>query len=695
MTLVWGTLMAAALLWPGRLAGPLDGVPLDRAADALLIGLLFPALCWLDPAFLNRRAARVLIVALLGWKAVTALTVTQDGWCVGIVPSRPYVRDQAGLPHSWDVRADWRSANPRCSAVMTRPYAQMDEFPVWFFNLPGPNGDLPQPADIPPRAATRMIIDGVLAADRPGALQIAASPSVAIASVAVDGRPTSFDGGSIGVEAGSHRLSIDTTITENLWTFAILHDGANVFDGRAIATISPPSRLDRLVRPWGRWIPVLLGGTLLLAWLLSATWHVLDAWALAWLVTSSGTMGVVAAYAPERRWQWAVLALTAASLLPLARRLRNARGAFLLIGVPWLVFVAVATKYDIGRMTFYEAGNDAWQFQRYAYRVFLQGYWLEGGETTFWFQPLYRWIAGALHLLFGDSSLGEEYWNGACLTVMALFGFEVTRIFAGVRWGLAAAAFTLALFVAGPGFVFVQNGLSEISSAGFIYLGALCALESRRGSFRFAVAAGVCAVLGFYTRLNNAPMAVAIALFAWPVDEPIATLFKPRAWFDRAARPTVTVVLLSLAAGLVLFAWRTYHYTGVFSVTKGTALDPSRSHARMLWANTRSVGGWLGAMFDSVMMVLTTTDPPRVHHGSIPLLAAAVISIAAAAGFGPFATLPLSVVLFTLSALAGSLVARGTAYPGRFSIHILGAAATVCVCLVARLATKAASLISG
>ncbi len=278
---------------------------------------------------------------------------------------------------------------------------------------------------------------------------------------------------------------------------------------------------------------------------------------------------------------------------------------------------------------------------------------------------------------------------------MALFAFEVTRIFAGVRWGLAAAAFALALFVAGPGFVFVQNGLSEISSAGFIYLGALCALESRRGSYRFAVAAGVCAVLGFYTRLNNAPMAIAIALFAWPVNEPIATLFKPRAWFDRAARATVTIVVLAFAFGLVLFAWRTYHYTGVFSVAKGTALDPARSNARMLWANTRSIGGWLHAMFDSVMMVLTTTDPPKVHHGSIPLLAAAVVSIAAAAGFGPLSTLPFPVVLFTLSALGGSLVARGTAYPGRFSIHILGAAAAVCVCLVARIATKAFALISG
>ena len=37
------------------------------------------------------------------------------------------------------------------------------------------------------------------------------------------------------------------------------------------------------------------------------------------------------------------------------------------------------------------------------------------GSRTFWFQPLYRWIAGLLHLVFGDSSVGERFWDGACL----------------------------------------------------------------------------------------------------------------------------------------------------------------------------------------------------------------------------------------------------------------------------------------
>jgi hypothetical protein len=41
-----------------------------------------------------------------------------------------------------------------------------------------------------------------------------------------------------------------------------------------------------------------------------------------------------------------------------------------------------------------------------------------------------------------------------------------------------------------------------------------------------------------------------------------------------------------------------------------------------------------------------------------------------------------------LASLTGSLVARGTAYPGRFSIHIIGAGATVLVCAAAELARR-------
>jgi hypothetical protein len=96
----------------------------------------------------------------------------------------------------------------------------------------------------------------------------------------------------------------------------------------------------------------------------------------------------------------------------------------------------------------------------------------------------------------------------------------------------------------------------------------------------------------------------------------------------------------------------------------------------------------MASVYGSVMMVLTTTDPPRIHNGAVPLIAAAMLSVVAVTGVGPLGALPFTAVLFMLSSLAGSLVSRGTAYPGRFSIHIVGASATVVVCAAAEITRR-------
>src|SRR5258708_6263349 len=98
---------------------------------------MVPALLWFHPAFLRTRLSKVAIVVLIVWKAFAATALVPDGWCVRFEPGRPVVREATDIvPHSWDVRADWLSDHPSCSAVMRRPYTGIGEFPVWFFNLP-------------------------------------------------------------------------------------------------------------------------------------------------------------------------------------------------------------------------------------------------------------------------------------------------------------------------------------------------------------------------------------------------------------------------------------------------------------------------------------------------------------------------------------------------------------------------------
>jgi hypothetical protein len=329
-------------------------------------------------------------------------------------------------------------------------------------------------------------------------------------------------------------------------------------------------------------------------------------------------------------------------------------------------------------------GNDWWQFQRYAYRIYMQGFWLEGGEITFKFRPLYRWIAGALHLLFGQSQTGENYWDAIGVLIMALFSFDVVRRLYGFRWGLGAGALALAAYLSGPGDAFIGRGLSEITSAAFLYLAALCVLAARASrSSRLLVAAGAFAVLGAWARENNLPMALALTAFAWSLDVPARAWWKPRQWFANAWRPALAAIPAALVIGMGLFALRTWHYTGTFTLLFG-----SQIHALAVWQPGMSLREALASMVSSVMMVATTTDPPRYHSGAIPILAGTALSVAALVGAPVARRLPFALVVWTMSGFVSYLVARGNAYSGRFSVHVVGSAVAVFTCAIAMLLSR-------
>ena len=138
----WTAAGAVALLWPGRALGLLDGMPLNGATEAVLVGLVVPALWWLDRSVLAKPWARFAIVALLVVKA-GGLLLTPQGLCARFSTSSPLVgniltipvEEPGGFLRSWDVRADWRAQSPVCTAIVDRPYRSATDFPAWFVNV--------------------------------------------------------------------------------------------------------------------------------------------------------------------------------------------------------------------------------------------------------------------------------------------------------------------------------------------------------------------------------------------------------------------------------------------------------------------------------------------------------------------------------------------------------------------------------
>src|SRR5262249_15581992 len=82
----------------------------------------------------------------------------------------------------------------------------------------------------------------------------------------------------------------------------------------------------------------------------------------------------------------------------------------------------------------------------------------------------------------------------------------------------------------------------------------------------------------------------------------------------------------------------------------------------------------------SVAMVLTVNDPPRYDPYALPVLFGAAVAVGAAVRLPRLREVPIPAALFFFAAIAGAFIARGSAYPGRFSVHAIPIATALAVC---------------
>jgi hypothetical protein len=139
-----------------------------------------------------------------------------------------------------------------------------------------------------------------------------------------------------------------------------------------------------------------------------------------------------------------------------------------------------------------------------------------------------------------------------------------------------------------------------------------------------------------------------------------------------------------LAFGLSAFAARTWYYTGAFSLFAGTSLGFNTIGLGTSLSSWWSIDVWRRTIA-SVLMLATVQDPPRFDWRSILVVAGVGLSAAGLLRVPTAARLPLGVTLVCVASLAGGLVVRGSAYPGRFSLHLIPVAVTVSMLMAVRL----------
>jgi hypothetical protein len=314
----------------------------------------------------------------------------------------------------------------------------------------------------------------------------------------------------------------------------------------------------------------------------------------------------------------------------------------------------------------------------------MHGFWLEGGSILFDYQPLYRWISGGLHVVFGDSSVGETFVDAGCLLGGAMLAFVLVRAAAGFRAALVASAATLATFALGTPWYFVGRGLSEISAAGFGFATAFFLLDAAHDRVGAAAAAGVYAVLMFYARLNHLPFAIALAALLLPMTTP-TTAAAVADGIRTVCRACTATYAALIALGIAAFAARTWWYTGVFSVLYGTSLKNNDTGLRL--ATVATAAPWR-KVAHSLYALVWMNEPPHPDPRAVGLAFGVLVSVAALCQVPRLRTVPAAVVFSTIGGTLSSFLAHTHNYPGRMSIHLvpfaIGAAAIACVRLAGR-----------
>jgi len=696
-TFLWGCAAIAAIVWPSQLIGWLDGAPLDQRVEVVAIALVLPALWYVDAGYLRTRLARATIATLAAWKLATALLLTQTGWCALFAQKYPPPAESYRLERSWDARSLWSSAPPTCSAIVARPYAVGEDFPAWVVNIPfsgsfdldkaesGPETENPRPPD----GRFVMAIAGWLTPRDSGSLTLDLGRDVT-ASGTIDDRPIPARHGStisVPVSAGSHALNLRLDLVGSAWRFVPGWNGSNIFSS-ALTTVDRPSTVDAIARGWAPWVSPMLVVVLIAGWMASAARTIQAPALLAWTVGATVAAFAFGALVDRPGVRFLPVALAACVLVRVPERLQTVRGAFLLFGAPWAAFFVGRGASSAGRFTVYTIGDDMLTFQRFAHRIFMERYWLEGGEQTFWFQPLYRWILGLLHATFGDSSVGEVCWDAFGVLIGAVFAFEIVRRLAGFRFGIAAGVLTLATVTLGPNWYIVGRGLGDISAAAFVYVAAFALLRARdQDRVAPAAAAGLFATLAFFTRLNHLPLVIAMVLIALPATFGAASLVRMSDALRRLPKRIAVMYLVCIVAGVALFSARTWYYTGHFSFFAGTSVTQNGTGLGLSWTSLASADAWRNGL-KNVMIIVTVQDPPRFDPRALAVVAGVAVAVAGLLGAPVVRRIPLSLGVICVASIVGGLVARGPAYPGRFSIPVIPVAVAASVSAVALFANR-------
>jgi hypothetical protein len=672
--------LAGVLAMPSGVESALDGLPWMNPGEALMVCAILPLLLLLDRSWLSFRPALYFITLLFCLKLILALYAPQAGWCLRI-HSGPESARSGTVEKTWE--SIWRSG---CSAIMTKPYVSTRDFPAEWLN---------RFDDAKRREATpHVFLAGYAKVPKGWGLAVAAG---------------GMRGGLLRAHDEKGRLLQVPLVKEPSKVKSLdrkkLPSGHLVVSGRlAFGPLTGPNwgLIPLLINPEGKIVPANGRGVLWrdragadldqewfdrLTFIAKAVGWGLGLWLLGWLFSALIklsrnrvlTFSVVWAMLAGLFVWWLLprlghdplfvphgAAFAALGVLTVLGFRRNAidspragLAVLLAIGPVLLVHFGSQWAAEAGRFSLYTVGDDWLSYQRMARSIVLDGDpFLAETSPVFLYQPLYRYLAALLHLLFGPSSLAQnmlDLW--AAIGGAGLCAVLTHRLGTKAAWGFLAA-WLYENFELGDRFLLhIGLGLQEHSAMLFMLLAAWAALRAREDA-GWIWLAGAMAMLGFWLRMDHLGVLAGLGLLvaaesgggllsAWD------GLLK-KAW---AARRTLFIYWGCLAAAAVLVMLRNWLTGGEWVLLHPANKDFLHNP---LWNNFMALVDVIDGSDRGSLMSAWVLWP-----GTILGLAALFIRL------GPMRGYPLALGLSLAGLLAPYLYVQANAYFPRWSVHLL------------------------
>lgn len=206
---------------------------------------------------------------------------------------------------------------------------------------------------------------------------------------------------------------------------------------------------------------------------------------------------------------------------------------FLLYGPAILIFFSNIWFPIIGKWWFWSPGDDWTSYQDFARKIItgsewitswygmgpkitVGGPWLNGGESVFVMQPLYRYFVGIYHWLFGQSAFAQHMADVWCILGAAtLIASLIVKFRLSAFIALFASTIYLVINFISSFRYHIGRGLVENHAMIFMMLAVwfLCRSREEGGYYRIILAT-LCGILGYWMRQDHLGAIAGLAFLA-------------------------------------------------------------------------------------------------------------------------------------------------------------------------------------